>query len=217
MEKILHVTGTGHLSVKPDTIQLSLTLSDTFKTYETTVATSAQWTEQLQAVLSQKGFQKNELLTVHFSIDSRYENERDEGGQYRQVFKGYSFDHRLTLELAADNERLGEALSAIIESRVPVEFNISYTVKDQDKVKAELLQAAVSDALQTAKLMAKASKVSLGPIVQIRYSKEEIAFRRDMMRSAQLQSAEAMASFSLDIEPGHLDLKESVDIIWEIS
>ena len=75
----------------------------------------------------------------------------------------------------------------------------------------------MSDALQTATLLAKTSHVTLGPIVQIRYGKEEIAFRRDAMRSARLQSPEAMASFSLDIEPGHLDLKESVDIIWEIS
>jgi len=217
MNQTLRVSGTGRMSVKPDTIQLFLTLNDHFSTYEEAIETSALWTDQLKQAFSKKKFKKTELTTLHFSIDSHFENERDPDGQYRQKFSGYRFNHQLSIEFEADHKRLGDALTAIITSAVPVEFNIHYAVKNVKAIKEQLLQKAVSDAADTARLLALSAKVKLGKMLQIHYGKEELIFRQETMRSARFQGQDIQASLSLDIEPGELNFEETVEIIWEIS
>ncbi len=216
MEATIGVTGLGRLSVKPDTIQLMLNLNETKESYSQAMEASAQATDQLKAAFIPLGFEGSDLKTGLFSIDSKYESFPDDQGRYQQKFVGFEYDHRLKLEFAADKDKLGQVLTALLRSGVAATFTINYTVKDKEAAQAELLKNAVEDARKKSALLAQASGVQLGKLIHIAYGREEISFRSEAMRGARMTEYAAMSSISADIEPEDIPLEESVRLVWEI-
>ena len=74
MERTIRVTGKGTISVKPDVIRLLLTLEDMYDTYEKTLEQSAAQVEMLKDCFEKLGFQRTDLKTVDFNVDTEYES-----------------------------------------------------------------------------------------------------------------------------------------------
>lgn len=69
MEGTIGVTGTGILSVEPDTIQLILGLSETKADYGQAMEASTRATQALKAAFLPLGFSESDLKTTLFSIE----------------------------------------------------------------------------------------------------------------------------------------------------
>ena len=120
-------------------------------------------------MLSNFGFERSDLKTLNFSVDTEYESYREDGA-YRQRFIGYKFCHILKVEFDSDNARLGKILYGLAHCPLHPEFRISYTVKDPETVKNELLGRAVRDAREKAVVLTRATEVSLKDILSMDYS-----------------------------------------------
>ncbi|NLA95789.1 MAG: SIMPL domain-containing protein [Clostridiaceae bacterium] len=216
MDRTIRVTGTGQLAVQPDTTQLLLTLTGLHEEYSDAVRHSADAAGRLKEALAKAGFEQEDLKTVNFSVNSKYESVQDSEGLYKQRFAGFEYDHRLKLEIPRDNERLGKALTAFLQSDVAVEFQIVYSVKDPRAAKNELLKNAVEDAKTKAGQLADAAGVRLGKILHIACPCEEVALRQEVMRSTRFVGETVYTAISPDLEPDDIRLKESVRVTWEI-
>lgn len=221
MEKmrIIRVTGKGQLKIKPDMTRITLELKGTYSEYNETLQKSAEETEILKDILSPFGFERADLKTLYFNVDTKYETYR-ENDIYKQRFTGYEFNHRLKLEFDSDNERLGKILYALANSSVKPEFRISYTIKDRESAKNELLGKAVTDAKEKADVLSKAAGVTLKEIQSIDYSWGEIDFEVQPMSKAfaddMYVGAAPRSSYNLDIEPDDIEVSDTVTVIWEI-
>ena len=216
MDRIIRVTGRGRLTVQPDTIQLLLTLTGINEIYGAAVEESAEAVQRLRDCLAEIDFGRESLQTRHFSISSKYEGYQDPQGFYKQRFLGFEYDHRLELEIPRDPARLGQALTAFLQSGVPVEFQIAYLVKDPRQAKNDLIKSAVDDAKTKARQLADAAGVRLGKIVHMACPQEEISLRQEGMQSTRVGGQTAYTSVSPDLEPADIDLSESVEVTWEI-
>lgn len=96
--------------------------------------------------------------------------------------QGYKYVHRMKIEFPADNQRLGKMLYALAHCPVSPEFSIEYTVSDPETSKNELLGKAVKDSLKKASVLAEASDVKLGKIINIDYSWARLNLFRDLCR-----------------------------------
>ena len=221
--RCIRVTGTGSLKLKPDTTRISLTVRGTHKEYAETLERSSEDTEALRKTLGRLGFSADLLKTVSFNVDPRYEGYNDKNGNYRERFKGYEFIHSLKLEFPSDNDLLGRTLYALAHSPVKPEFRIGYTVKDKESAKNELIAKAVADAFEKAKVLAKASGVSLGEIQSIDYSLCEPSFEvrpvnvRFKASMAVADCGEEECAYGLDINPEDITVNDTVTIVWLIS
>ena len=216
MNRTIRVTGKGNLSVKPDQIRLILSLTGTKMLYEDTVCMSSDETNALRACFKDLGFDVSDLKTTHFSIDTVYENYRDENNNYQSRFAGYRYTHHMKLSFDADNKLLGKVLSALSRCQVKPEFSIEYTVKDPEAAKNLLLARAVADARQKALQLADAAGVKAGEIVLIDYSfaEMEIVSRpmgRNMLCKAAANGADTL---EMDIEPDDISLCDTVVVEW---
>ena len=173
--KTLRVTGKGNIKVKPDMTRLTITLSRCYNEYDEAIHMSSVFTDALKDLLSPFGFERSDLKTLSFNVDTEYESYK-ENGAYKQRLVGYSFTHIIKLEFESNNERLGRILFALAHSKLDPKFKISYTIKDKEKSKNELLENAVKDAMEKVKVLAKASDVCLKDILSIDYSWGEIDF-----------------------------------------
>ena len=218
MDKTLVVKGIGKLAVSPDTIQLDLHLSEVYEDYEVCMKKSNEKLEGLRNALVSANFKKEDLKTKHFNINTEYESYHDDNGNWKQVFKGYRYNHDMNLKFDNDNELLGTVLKAIANSNIPVEFSINHTVKDVEKVKNDLLTKAIEDASDKAKVLAEAAKVTLEEIINIDYSYKEINIvSQPMSYMKTCEESLDTDSYGMDLEVEDIDLKDTVTVVWRIS
>lgn len=209
------------MKVSPDTAHITMTLEGLYNDYSDTLRHSAEDTELLKDVLSGFGFERSDLKTLNFSVDTEYENYRDRDGTYKQRFKGYRFRHMMKVEFPSDNNRLGRVLYALANCKVAPEFRISYTVKDPEATKNLLLGKAVCDAREKATVLSQAGGVTLKDIQSIDYSWGEIDFEYRPM-AGEILAEKCMAapmeagSYDLDIEPDDISVSDTVTVVWEI-
>jgi len=216
-QRTITVRGTGKLNLKPDLIILSLSLGSTDKNYEKAVNKSAEALGKLKNALAGAGFDKDELKTSHFGIDTEYEGYTDKNGQYRNRFKGYRVTHSFKLEFDFDSRRLSDSIGAIASSVAEPELSIRFSVKDKDAAASALLENAAVNAKNKAEILAKASGVSLGELVSIDYNFSSLdpvsptvyGMDRNCMKMS-------CAAESIDITPEDIDLTDSASFVWEI-
>ena len=217
--RTIRVTGKGKIKVKPDMTRLTITLEDTCPEYSETLKKSNEVTEQVKDLFVPFGFEKSDLKTLSFNVDTEYESYNDHG-TYKQRFLGYSYKHVLKVEFESNNKRLGKILYALANSPLHPEFRLSYTVKDPEAAKNELLGKAVEDAKEKAAVLTQAADVILKDIQSMDYSWGEINFEIEPMGNGlELQEKCCLGeggSLELDIEPDDIEVKDTVTVIWEI-
>lgn len=214
MERTIRVKGKGKISVKPDTIKITIKAEGLRWNYDETIEQSTQDTRILRDALKNAGLDPKDLKTTYFSIDSKYESYRDKNDDYKEKFVGYEYEHRTYIKFENDNKILGKVLYELAHCDVKVKFDINYTVKDKEKVKNDLLEKAVEDSTTKAKVLAKASGVKLKEILNIDYSWGEIDIYSSPMDDWMV--CEAASSYDIDIEADDIDVHDTVTITWII-
>ena len=213
--RTIRVTGKGQIKVHPDMTRVRITLEGTYKDYAKTLKHCSRETEELRTLLAPFGFEGSDLKTLHFDVDTKYERY-DENNIWKQRFVGYKYSHVMKVEFESDNDRLGKILYALGNSTLNPEFSISYTVKDPEAAKNELLGDAVRDAVAKAGVLADAAGLSLGDIQAVDYSWSEIDFEVHPMGRPQTTLAEENC-IDLNIEPDDIELQDTVTVVWEIA
>ena len=215
--RTIRVTGKGQIKLRPDTTRIAITLEGIYHEYSEALQHSAQDTESLRDILSNFGFERSELRTLNFKVD--VENEGyNKGGFYKQRFLGYKFLHQMKVEFESDNERLGKILYALAHCPVNPKLRLSYTLKDQETAKNELLGKAVTDAKKKAAVLTQAAGVELKDIQSIDYSWGQIDFEVRPMNCDMLTEDKPLraGSYDVNIEPHDIVVSDTVTVVWEI-
>ncbi len=212
------MTGKGQIKVHPDMTRIVITLEGQYMDYGKTLKKSSEDTEQMKDLLVPFGLERSDLKTLSFGVDTEYESYKVKD-EYKRRFAGYKFTHVMKLEFESDNQRLGKILYALANCPLNPEFRLSYTVKDPEAVKNELLGKAVQDAVAKAGVLSGAAGLKLGDIQNIDYSWGEIDFEYRPMSKGLLMEpcmSEGSAGYDMDIEPDDIDVQDTVTVVWEI-
>ena len=211
--KFITVKGKGSASAVPDWIKITLSLKAKSLDYEKTVNLAAKQLEQLRNSLKEHDFDKKDIKTIDFNLDTSYENLKDKNGNYDRVFKGYICVQDLYIGFEAHNKKLGEILNSLSHCKSKPKFSIKYELKDETKPKEEVLKNAIINATDKAKVISNAANVNLGEIIRINYDWNEVKFIRDF----EFMDSMAESSIaSLDIEPDDIKASDTITVIWEI-
>ena len=71
-ERIIKVTGKGNLKVRPDVTRITITLDGQNKEYGKILEQSSKDTEELKDILEKQGFERSDVKTLLFNVDTRY-------------------------------------------------------------------------------------------------------------------------------------------------
>jgi uncharacterized protein YggE len=214
--KTIRVTGKGQLKVHPDMTRITMELEGMDWEYGETLKKSSKETEKMKDLLIPFGFERTDLKTLRFNVEPIYESYKVKD-EYKRRFNGYKFTHVMKVEFDSDNKRLGKILYALANSTLHPEFSLSYTVKDPEAVKNELLGKAVRDAAAKAGVLSSAAGLKLGEIQSMDYSWGEIRFETEPVNRSMAMLAEAdCGSYDPDIEPDDIEAQDTVTVIWEI-
>lgn len=213
--KTIRVTGTGQIKIRPDLTRITITMGGVFKEYAEAIKRSSEDTERVRDLLTGFGFDGNDLKTLGFNVETEYESYQDHG-VYKQRLIGYRYRHETKVEFVSDSSRLGKILYALANCPADPELRISYTVKDPEAARNELIGKAVAYAKEKAAVLSSEAGVKLGEIQTIDYSLQQPGFEVRPMNRMMLAKGSAEESYDLDIEPDDIESSDTVTVVWEI-
>lgn len=155
------------------------------------------------------GLERTVLKTHDFRVRPAYKTINK-----NSVFEGYVANHSLEISLPIGKEFLNKVLAGIVNSKVDAQIYISFTVKNVDAARDEVLAKAVAASRHNADILARSANVRLGQLVEIRYSWSDIHIHSGM--NAFYDSSMNYKQSAPDIEPDNIQISESVTLEYEI-
>ena len=102
--RTITVKGTGNVSARPDYIVLSLNIEAISETYDRAMTEASERIKKLQDAAVLVGYEKSDLKTTSFNVQTRYENVKDRQGNYKREFAGYACSYHLKLAFNFDSK-----------------------------------------------------------------------------------------------------------------
>lgn len=215
MEKLITVKGKGNISWPPDWIRITLELSAKDMDYQQTVSLAAKQLEDLRNSLKQEQFEKKDIKTTRFNVDTSFSSHKDRDGNYERIFDGYVLSQSLGIGFEIDSARLGRILSILAGCEAKPEFSIRYEIKDDRQQKNEILRDAVKNALEKATVIAEAASVTVGEVMQMDYDWSDVHFHREeLMMSDSMSEAPIMP---LDMQPDDIEASDTVRVVLRLA
>jgi uncharacterized protein len=210
-DRNIRVRGSAEVSATPDWVVIYFDIESRQYSYTECMNQLNQKTEHLRTELQKVGFEKENLKTTQFNINTNFEWIKD-----KHVFRGYKAKHDLKVEFTFDKEYLNKVLNVLGRTESKASFSISFQVKDPEPFRQQALAEAVKNCRQKAEVLAEAAGVKLCELQHIDYSWAELRFehRMDVCQS-EYRMAEAAPAY--DVEPEDVDISDSVTAIWAIS
>jgi hypothetical protein len=197
------VTGTGRISVSPDTALLTLGVESQAATLAEATTDAARRMSAVVARVKAFGIADPDIATVAYSVDPRIApgdpTRRDEPPR----IVGYRVTNvaRVTVRKLAD---AGPILDAGVGAGANVVRGIQFTLTDNAKATTDARASAVGDAMVKARQFAAAAGVTLGEVLSIRES--------GAMPPTPVFRAAAMRAEATPIEPGQLEIVVTVEL-----
>lgn len=202
------VSGTGKVTVVPDTGVLSLGVESTQPTVAAAREQAAKAMDAVRASLKQNGVDDKDIATTGFNIQPQQDFR---SGTPR--ITGYQVSNRVTVkvrQLDAVSKTLDAAVAA---GRDAVRVNgVSFVVDKPERFEGEARDKAVADARVRAEQLAKAAGVKLG---RARSVSESFGGGVPVPTRA-MAGAAAEDSVATPLNPGESEITLTVNIVYEV-
>ena len=201
MTRTITVRGVGKAAAKADFVTINMSMKTSDMTYDTAMDMAAEKIDGLSRALKHARFGADDLKTTKFRVDTAYDTIKDRDGNYKRIFEG----------------RLSQALSAMAACISAPEIEIRFSVKDSEKLKDDILRSAAENARRRAEILCEASGASLGALLSIHYSWDELSIYSSTRFSYESECLSSVKSVkSIDMEPEDIHAGDSATFVWEI-
>lgn len=220
---MITVTGTGEAVVVPDIAQIDFTVTE----QATTVGEAQEKaTTRMNAALDflkQQGIEEKDVKTTYYSVNPRYEysNATCAYGMpcpptSAPKIIGYEASQAVQVKVR-DTAKAGQVLEGLGSLGVQNINGPQFTVDDEDAVKAEAREAAITEAREKAKVLAKQLGVRLGKTVSF-YENEGLypMYGFDGKGGAAMESDVRVSAVAPTLPTGQNETTVSVSITYEI-
>lgn len=225
MERKITVKGIGHITAKPDYVVINMTIDATDKKYEKAVEEASDRINKLSNALAKIGFEKDDLKTVDFKVNVASGFKKNLKGVNEVVKLGYTCNNRMKLAFDFDSEKLSKTVEVITNCVAEPRLNITFTVKDEEAVKDELLKSAGANARRRAEILCESAGGKLGNLVTVNYNWNEISilsptrFNNDIGGTTGVLFDDSKSMSMLapkEIQPDDIELSDNATFVWEI-
>ncbi|MCQ2323703.1 MAG: SIMPL domain-containing protein [Paludibacteraceae bacterium] len=217
-EKLITVTGRGNIHVAPDVTRVEIKICSLFDTYQKAYKCAQANLKDVADVAVECGLDKKLPKTIRFDINKETHNVYDRNDHFDHVeFDGYKLRQHIKVDLGMDNELLAKFINKLGNCLTDFEMEIGHTVRDPRPSQLKMLERAVKDATEKAKIMAQAAGCQLGLVKSIDYTEHEIHIYSQAREIHECPEAMCCDAASLDITPDDLCAGEDVTVTWYLS
>jgi uncharacterized protein YggE len=164
-QSTISVFGSGAVSVRPDVIQMSITLSNVAKTTKIAQKEVSKMVRQVMSILKEANIEDKNINTASLSFNSEYEyysNRRNLVGQRAQQVITFSIEG-----ITNDAEKASGIIDQLIQIN-GIELNqVQYSVKNTTEYYARSRELAYQKAMEKAKQYAKLSGLKIAKVLSV--------------------------------------------------
>ncbi|HZK19532.1 MAG TPA: SIMPL domain-containing protein [Treponemataceae bacterium] len=209
-ENLISVTGTGVITIEPDTASISLAVV----TYDEEASVSAQKNAELmtKVIEAVKAIEINDddIATTNYNMyqESKYDREGAITSKLYRVTNNLDITvHKI--------DSAGDVIDAALLAGANKLSSITFYAKDTKKAYTAARTLAVQQATDTAKTLAKAAGCTLGKVRSISEQHNANVYRSDMMYMKNAVVAESAVA-STPVSPGSTDITVNVNMSFTI-
>lgn len=203
--RTLNVSGTGAVSVAPDTAEITVGVATTAPRARDALAANNEKTRKVFAFLRESGLGPADMQSTNISVSPQFRSRRGNEPVEPEIL-GYTVRNNVRATVR-DLDRFGAVLDGVVSSGANTLHGIRFDISERKALELKAMAMAVDDALDRARNIAQAAGVELGPILQINQAGTAPAPRQFLAR------AEAS---SVPVAPGELTVGARVSIVFAI-
>lgn len=167
----INITGTGEEFAVPDTATFSVTVRETAKDVATAQEAASKKNNDILAYLKKSGIEEKDIQTTDYNVSPQYEWKPSgeclssgycPGG--RQVIIGFEVSQTTSVKVK-DTKKAGDILSGVGSLGAFEMSGLSFTIADEEGIKAKARDKAIAEARKKADVLAKSLGVSIVRVV----------------------------------------------------
>ncbi len=217
---VVNVAGEGEVFAIPDTAQFNFTVLREGPTASEVQRGGAEKGAELVAALKEKGVEEKDIKTVSYRVEPKYEWQPKACVTYpcdrKQVQVGFTLEQTFEVKVRT-LDSAGDLLALMSEKGATGVSNISFTVADEDNVRAQARKLAIEDARKKAEQLAKDLGVSMVRIVGYYESSPETPMPYARMMSKSVEEDEALEAMPAAVVPvGENRFVSAVEVLYEV-
>jgi uncharacterized protein len=166
--KTITVSGEGEASVVPDIARVTFTVQETAGDVATAQAEATERTNNSLEAMKAQGIEEKDLKTLGYNVYPQYDNQVCYPGMPCAAgapqITGYQVSQTVEVKIR-DTAKVGSVLQALGDLGVQNISGPDFTLDDDDAARNEAREAAIEDAREKAKALAKSLHVRLGNVV----------------------------------------------------
>lgn len=211
------VSGEGSVFAIPDIAEITYTVTKEGKDPAAAQAAVKAAADAALKAVRDLGIEEKDIRTIGISTNPRYEYEQVAcmGGYCppgNQRIAGYEVSQTVSVKVR-DTEKATSVLTGINAAGVTNVSGPSFTIDDMSALETEARSAAIADAKEKAKVLARELGVKLGDVV---------SFSEDMygspvpMYAGREMVMDASKGMNLDLPTGESEIKKMVTVIYQL-
>lgn len=206
--RTLTVTGQGTAKAAPDEANFSAGVVSQGQTAALALSANARAMNAVFASLRRQGVPDKSIQTSGLSLSPQYQQCKP-NQPCPQKIVGYEVSN--TVSVTVDLDKAGPVLDALGASGANQMGGIGFSIHDPKPLLSQARTEAVKDAMDRAQTIAKASGVTLGPILSIAEGGSYVP--RPMYKA---MSTRALAQEAMPVAGGEETLSANVTVTWEL-
>jgi uncharacterized protein YggE len=212
--RTISVSGTGTVSVEPDTADVTFSVQSDSETLKEAQADATTRMTGITDELIAGGVAEADVVTSGYFVTVM--NEYDESGNFERI-SGYRVDAQITATVR-DLDTLGTLLDSVVTAGANGVYGLSFYVNDPAPAASQARTAAMEDARAKADELAEASGVTIIGVISISETYAPVPMPKgfDMGRGG-AEMDMAPASAPVTVSPGSTDITVEVQVTYEIN
>lgn len=217
---VISVRGEGEVLAKPDIGTFSFSVQAEGDDAATAQSSSAEKINAILAFLKESGVEDKDVKTSGYYLNPKYRYETTvcAANSYcppsNPILDGYEVTESVTVKVR-DIDQSGTLISGVGERGATNISGLSFTIDDDSAIKDEARAAAIADAKERAKTIAKEMGVSLGRITAYYEESDYMPYGYGGSNEA-LMSARADAAAVPSLPTGENMTRSVVNVSFEI-
>lgn len=217
----INVTGKGEVFAKPDIATFTFSVTAKEADASTAKSKSAETTNAILAYLKEKGVEDRDVKTQYYNLSPRYEYPREicPVGSYcppgEPKLVGYEVTQSILVKVRKTDDA-GMLLSGIAELGATNVSGLSFTIDDEESIKAEARDAAIKDAQEKAQKLAADLGVRLVRMTGYWENEGPMPYYGYGMGGAEMKTMDAVMAPMPEIPTGENTITSQVNLTYQV-
>lgn len=206
------ISGTGKVVARPDIAQVTLGVQSHAATAAEVMRVNTDAYNKVVAAVKGSGVEDKDIKTVAYNLSPRYRYEQNTG---KSILDGYDLYQSLSVKIRK-LDSVGQVLSVVTGAGANQVGDISFTIDDQDALKAEARKEAIADARVKAEAVAESAGLDLGKIISFSESSDMSVPQPLMYARADAVGGMEKSLPAPDVQAGSQEVQVTVNLTYAL-